>query len=406
MANGLLTPKVFARTGLKMLKNNLVAAKLVNSDFKDEFKKIGDTVYVKRRPRFTVRDGAVAVPQDVVEGEVAVKIDQQKGVDVQFTSVEETLTVDALMKSKTLEEAMATLAQAVDSAVVAETLNIPNWVGTPGQIVDSATDFMLAPKRLDNGAIPGTGRFALMGPNDHYGLVANFTTLNTQRGVAEDALRQAELPPIGGVKPYMTQSVINLTTGSRTNGAVNGGSQAVAYTAVKSDFKQSLIIDGVGAAGTIKHGEVFTLAGVYAINPRTRATLDYLQQFTVLADVTADGSGNATVSITPPIIASGAFQNASAGPADNAVLTWMGSASTIYPFSTVLRPDAITLASAKMVMPFSGEADYETDPDTGITVRYWRYSDGTNDLHNHRWDILFGTKTVDGSQGTRLSGTA
>ena len=99
MANAILSPKVYANAFVHLLTNELVIAKKVSNEFKDEFKKRGSTVYAKRVPEFTVRDGAVAAVQDVVEGEVAVTIDKQKGIDVEFTSVEDTLSVDALLKS-------------------------------------------------------------------------------------------------------------------------------------------------------------------------------------------------------------------------------------------------------------------------------------------------------------------
>jgi hypothetical protein len=57
-------------------------------------------------------------------------------------------------------------------------------------------------------------------------------------------------------------------------------------------------------------------------------------------------------------------------------------------------------------MPYSGEADYATDPDTGLTVRYWRSSDSTNDTHMHRFDVVYGVKNIDPRRGTRLSGAA
>jgi hypothetical protein len=79
---------------------------------------------------------------------------------------------------------------------------------------------------------------------------------------------------------------------------------------------------------------------------------------------------------------------------------------TTYKFGTIFRPEAIALVSAKLVMPYSGEADYATDPETGLTVRYWRTSDGTNDTHLHRFDVVYGVKMVDPRRGTRLSGTA
>jgi hypothetical protein len=70
----------------------------------------------------------------------------------------------------------------------------------------------------------------------------------------------------------------------------------------------------------------------------------------------------------------------------------------------VFNKSAIKLVSAKLVMPYSGEADYATDPDTGLTVRYWRYSDGASDTHSHRWDVFFGTVNADRRLGSRLSG--
>jgi hypothetical protein len=82
---------------LKLLKNNLVMGRLVTSQFKNEFKKIGNTVYVKRPPEFIIRDGAIADVQPVVEGEVPVVIDKQKGIDISFTSLEETLTRRSLL---------------------------------------------------------------------------------------------------------------------------------------------------------------------------------------------------------------------------------------------------------------------------------------------------------------------
>jgi hypothetical protein len=150
---------------------------------------------------------------------------------------------------------------------------------------------------------------------------------------------------------------------------------------------------------------VFTIAGVNAVNPRTKADLGYLQQFTVLADATASAGVIAALSISPPIITSGAYQNVSADAADNAVVTWLGSASTTYRTNAAFHKTAIKLVSAKLIMPYTGEADHATDPDTGLTVRYWRYSDGASDTHNHRWDVFFGTVNTDRRLGVRVSGT-
>lgn len=409
MANAFLPPKVFANAGLALLKNNLVLAKLVDSESVDKAFKagVGGTVYVKRPPEFTIRTGATASAQDVTEGEVAVTIDKQAGVDVAFTSQEETLNVDALLKSKVLDASMAQIASYVDGQIGNRINEFHNWVGSPGTALSTVAGFLAAPQRLDEMAIPDNDRNAVLNPADGYGIAGTLLSNAAQQGdVARSALAKAKVPMMGNINSYITQTLPTVTTGSRTNGAVNGASQAVTYASVKSTYTQTLAIDGVGASGTVKAGEVFTIAGVYAINPRTKATLPYLAQFTVLADATASSGAIAALSISPAIIASGAYQNVSAAPADDAVLTWLGSASTTYRPNAAFHKTAIKLVSAKLIMPYSGEADYATDPDTGLTVRYWRYSDGASDTHNHRWDVFFGTVNADRRLGVRLSGAA
>lgn len=413
MANALLSPKVYANAFLALLKNSIVLPKLVTTEFKDEFKKIGNTVYAKRVPEFTVRDGAVASVQDVVEGEIAVTIDKQKGVDVEFTSVEETLTVDSLLRSRVLKAAAVQLGQQIDSDLHAVTKRFYNWVGTPGELINSFADFAKGPQRLDEMAVETDGRNAILHPGDAWALLGSFSGLAAQEKVANDALMRAKLPMIGNVDCYATQNAGSVTTGTRSgDSAVDGASQNVTYASVKDgNWTQTLDVKTLGVSKTVGEGEVFTIAGVYAINPRSKIALSYLQQFTVVEAVTAESDESATLTISPPIITSGPFQTVSAAPDDSAAIQWMGSDTesgtdaTVYNYGTIFRREAIALVSAKLVMPFTGEASYSTDPDTGITVRYWRSSDSTNDTHMHRFDVLYGVKCIDPRRGTRISGT-
>lgn len=408
MANTYATPKVYANVGLALLKNNLVLGKLIDSEGVDKTFKtgVGGTVYVKRPPEFTIRTGATASNQDVIEGEVAVTVDRQAGLDVQFTSQEMTLNVDQLLKSKIIDSAMATIASDIDQQIGRRINEFHNWVGTPGNLVNTAAGALAAPQRLDEGAVPVKGRVGVMTPADSYAMSAYAATLAAQAGgVAKDALTMAELPRIGNIMNYMTQTLPSLTTGDRatTGTLVNGASQNVTYANVRTTYTQSLICDGQ-ISKTYKAGEVFTIQGVNAVNPRTKADLGYLQQFTMLTDTTSSGAGAVTFTISPPIITSGAFQNVTAAPADNAPITHLGALSTTFRPNAAFHSSAIKLVSAKMPMPFTGEADYATDPASGLTVRYWRYSDGANDTHSHRWDVFFGTANVDRRLGTRFSG--
>jgi hypothetical protein len=415
VANAYATPKIYANAGLKLLKNNLVLAKLVDTESIDkEFTsergggKPGGTVHIKRPPELLVRDGRVAQVQDVLEGEVPVSIDKQKGVDVEFTSLEATLSLDDLLKDKVAEAAMAQLATQIDLDLNDELLEFPNWVGTPGQLIDSPADFFKMPERMDELAIPAVGRIGILSPADRYALAGNILTTAAQAGsVARNALEEARIPGLAGIDAYTGQTVPTLVTGTRNaTAAINGANQNVAFSTVRNSFQQTLVLDGVGASKTIARGEVFTIANVFAVNPRTKATLPFLAQFVNLVAATSDGSGNVTLTIANPIITSGAYQNVSAAPADDAVVTWMGTASTAYRQNASFHKSALKLVSARLVRPASGECAFATDKDTGITIRYWRTSDGVNDTHLHRWDVIYGTANLDRRLGVRGSGTA
>lgn len=409
MSNAFATPKVYANVGLALLKNELVMAKLCDSEsVNKEFKPgVGTTVYVKRPPEFAIRDGATASAQDVVEGEVAVTCDKQKGVDTAFTGYEASTNVDQLLKSKVIKAAMAQIASQIDGDLIDNVKYFNNWVGTPGSLIDSPADFFLAPQRLDEMAVPMSDRNAILTPGDGYAMAGNLLASAAQAGdVAKNALQKAKLPIIGNTNLYMTQTIPALTTGTRatTGTLVNGASQNVTYASARTTYTQTLITDGQ-VSKTYKAGEKFTIAGVFAVNPRSKAVMSYLKQFTVTADATSDGSGNATLTISPPIITSGAFQNVSAAPADNAAMTFLGALSTSFSLNAAFHKSAIKLVGVTPPRPFTGESDFATDPDTGISVRYWRYSDGGTDIHNHRWDVYYGTKNVDPRLGTILSGS-
>lgn len=412
MSNALLSPKIYANTMLALLTNQLVSAKLVTTQFKNEFKEVGNTIYVKRPPLFNLRTGAVADVQDVVEGEVAVTLDQQAGVDIAFTSLEDTNTVTALLRSTIMRSAASTIAQGIDTAIATKTMEFPSWVGTPGSTIDTAAKFFKAPERLDNFAVPGTDRNGILAPGDWWGTAATFTGLYAQRDVAEEALKKAALPMIGDVQPFKTQNVPSLTVGTRAaSGAtqVDGANQNVNYTNVRTNYQQTLNVKGLTAGHTIKKYEVFSIASVNAVNPKSGADLGFVQQFVVLADATADGAGKAALTIANPIIIAGsgadrAYPTVTAAPLDSANITWLGTASNSYRQNAVFHKSAIALTYAKLTQPYSGESSYATDPDTGVTVRYWRASDIVNDKHFHRWDVLYGVTNVDRRLGTRISG--
>lgn len=415
MANTTLTADIIAKAALPILDNELGWLGQLNRDPEAEFNKsvngykIGDTVSIRRPADFTVRTGATLSTQDVLEGKTTLTVDQQIGVDFQFTSTDLTLKVED-MAERILKPACVNIANHMANNVATHAFQgFYNWVGTPGQTVNSFTDFAKGPERLDELAVPMEGRIALLSPADHWGLLGSQTSLYIQ-GAANDAYRRGSLGMIGNVNTYMSQVVPSLTCGTRDNTTplTDGVDQDVDYDTAKNTWTQTLITDGWDSSSTIAAGEVFTIDGVYMVNPKTKASTGILQQFVVTAAVTANETttSDTNLTISPPIIASGAHQTVTySGTTDGRTITILGTASTAYKQNMVFHKNALALAVVPMELP---PAAYGAARRTekGLSIRVVPIYDGTNDISKWRLDLLFGRKLIDPRLGTRLSGTA
>jgi hypothetical protein len=94
-------------------------------------------------------------------------------VDVQFTSQEATLNVDALLKDKVLNASMAQIASTIDGDLIARVNELHNWVGTPGTTMSSPIALFAAAQRMDEMAIPMDDRNAVLTPADAYGIAGS-----------------------------------------------------------------------------------------------------------------------------------------------------------------------------------------------------------------------------------------
>lgn len=408
MSNTILNPSIIAKAAVRILDNELVMANRVYRDYEAEYEKNvngykpGATISIRKPTQFTVRTTSTASAQDVTEGTTTLTINKVAGVDFKFTSSELTLNISQ-MAERVIRPAMVRIANQIDQDTHALYKNIYNWVGTPGNTLSTFAGFMAGAQRMNEGDVPSDDRAAIISPADHAGLLGVQTSLFIT-GPAQDAYRKASLGTLAGIDTYMTQNAPVLTTGTRTNGTVSGANQNVTYSGAQANtYTQTLTVAGLGAAGTVAAGEVFTLAGVFAVNPVTKAAYSYLQQFVVTTAATADGAGAATLTISPAIISSGAFQTVSATPANAAVLTWKGTASTSYTQNQFIHRNAHALAVVPMEKP-AGAVSCERESYKGLSVRLIPYYDGTNDVANWRFDVLYGLATIDPRLAVRVSG--
>lgn len=411
MANTTLTASIIAKAAIPTLVNNCVMANQVYRGYESDFSKsvngyeVGDTISVRRPEDYTVRDGRVMNLQDSVEGKFALTVDKFKGVDISFTSQELTLDIKTLTERK-IKPAMVQLANQIDTDLQALYKDVSSWVGTPGQTINSNSDFGKGTVRLNQYAVPMDGRYATLSPDDEEGLISAQTTLLNNSLVGK-AYTEGSLGRVRGVETFMSQNVPTHTVGAHGGTPVtNGASQATTYAATKDTDQGTLVTDGwTTSTAVLKAGDVFTIADVYAVNPVSKATLPFLKQFTVVSDVTSDGSGNATITYSPAAIASGAQQTVSADIGDGKAITVMGTASTGYAQNMIFNKNAFSLVSVPLVAP-PGAYDVSRQSYKGTNIRVIPVYDGVNDVSKWRLDVLYGVKTIDQRQATRISGTA
>lgn len=414
MSNTTLTADVVAKEALLMLENELGVLGTFHRAYEDEFAsevngfKKGATIRIRRPADFTVRTGATMNLQDAIEGRTTFTVDKQVGVDFSFSSTDLTLSVSKLSE-RFIKPAMSTIVNEMARDCM-DTFykGVYNWVGTPGQDINSFTDFAKGPERLDLMAVPSSERQAALHPQDHWGLLGSATSLYIN-DANKSAYRDANLGRIGGVDTWMSQVMPTHLTGSRVVlttpiTAAASGDQSVSYDTAKNTWSQDLVTTGFGST-TLKAGDVFTIADLYMVNPRTKASTGILQQFVVLADHTNDDTD--TISISPPIITAGPHQTVvlSTGTFASNVITDIGVASTNYRQNLMYHKNAFALACVPMELP-PGAVGAARQSYKGFSVRVIPVYDGVNDVSKWRLDMLYGRNTIDPRLATRVSGTA
>jgi hypothetical protein len=389
VANQILTINMITNEALAVLENQLTAAKYINRQYDDSFgrsgAKIGDTLNIRKPPRYIGRTGQAISIEDSVETSVPLALTTQRGVDIQFSSSDLALRIDQFSE-RFIKPAMVQVANAIDLDVLILMKNTTwNSVGVPGTALTSGDILLDAGALLDDNATPrGDLRSAVFGARSSANVIKGLKSIFNDGKRISDQYNTGNLGPLYGFKTSMDQNVIKHIVGPLGGTPlVNGANQT----------GNSLVTDGwtAAAANRLKKGDVFTIAGVFAVNPVSRQTTTQLQQFVVTADVNSDAAGNATIPIAPAITPTGQFQNVTVGPADNAALTIVGTSGAVTEQNVAFHRDAFTLACADLPLPGGVDmAARKSDPQTGLSVRAVRAYNITTDQFPLRLDILYG----------------
>ena len=388
MSNTLVTCSIVAKEALAILENMLGFAAAVNRDWSDEYTgnqergySPGQTINIKRPPRYTYRAGRVATPQATVETTTPIVL-QQGGCDINFTGLERTVSVQQFEQK--MQAAVATVVNEIDrQGLDMARLTTFNAIGTVGTVPATQAAALAAitqmNQRLDEMAAPrDRQRAIILNPAMNAGLIQGFAGLFNGQEKITSQFGSGLMVPSLGLSYAMDQNVATHVNGAATATNVNGAGQTGASVTVVAV-----------AGGTLTKGSVITLPGVNAVNPQSRVSTNAPAQFVVTADVLV---GATSIPISPAIVTSGPFQNVTGSPTTGAAFVILGAASASYACNVGFHKDAFTLAMVPMYAPPAGRGviDVKQMSDKGLTVKATQFYDGINDNYIIRLDVLFG----------------
>lgn len=385
MTQTLLTPTAVTREALRILHQKLRFVGSINRQYDDSFAKtgakIGDSLKIRLPNQYTVRSTATLSTQETVESSTTLQVATQKGVDVNFTTAELTLSLDDFAK-RILDPAMAVLASAIEADALTMANQVWNYVGTAGTTPNALLTYLQARQAMVNGLTPEGTWNMLVSPLAGITIVDALKGLFANQKELGDQYKEGLMGTAAGFDWMETTIGSSFTNPSDITVGVSGASQT----------GSTLTISGVTNPTTFAAGMVFTVPAVYSVHPETKVSTGILQQFVVTAATTISATSG-SIPIAPAITTSGAYQTVTASPTDTDALTFIGSTSTTYKANLAYHKDAFSIAFADLIMPkgvhFAARENYD-----GISMRIVQAYDITNDKLPCRIDVLYGYKAI------------
>jgi len=392
MTTTLLTPTAVTRESLRILHQKLNFIGTIDRQYDDSFAKkgakIGSDLKIREPNQYTVRTGKTIDVQDTAETSQTLTMATQKGVDMTFSSVDLTLSLDDFSK-RILEPAMSVLAAQIEYDAMSMYKDVYNAIWTPGSGL-TYNAVLDGRALLQRGLTPTNDRTANLNSQDMVDVVKDTKTLFNDQGQLSKQYREGFMGRAAGFE-FMENTLWPGHTCGSENGSyvVNTSSGITSGTAT---------ITTTGGSGTVVKGDVFTIVGVNSVHPETKVDTGVLQQFVV----TADQSGAGAWSVSPTPITSGAKQNIvinSAGSGKTVVVA--GTASGADTTSLLYQKEAFTFVTADLEMP-NGMDFARREVMDGISMRIVRGYDINNDMFPCRTDVLYGYKTLRPQFASRL----
>jgi hypothetical protein len=343
--------------------------------------------------QYAVRNGPALATQDTSESSVDLKVQTQKGVDLNFTSVDLTMSLDDF-SDRVLEPAMSVLAASIEADAMTMYQDVANQVNSQG----SAATFqkvLQGRKILVDNLAPLGGRTANLNTQDNMDLVDALKGLFNDSDAVAKQYREGYMGRTAGFD-FME----NTLWPAHLRGAGAGYTTNTLAAVLPASPNPVNAITVAAGTGSLAKGDVFIIAGVMRVHPETKVSTGVQQQFVVTQ---AHPGGAGAVQISPPIITAGPQQTVTMATTNAASpITVAGTPNTPHGLSMLYHKSAFAFATADLVMPrgvdFSARQTFD-----GISMRIVRQYDINSDRFPCRLDVLYGYRTLRPQMACRLA---
>lgn len=414
MANVFANPTLIARESVRALENAIVTPKLVHRQYVKEFTgdtKTGGSVTIKAPVYARVKNGATLNEVDIAERSFTLTVGTRRHVGYILSSQEYTMNLQEFTET-VIKPSMVALANDIERELLSTVYKkIPQQVGTPGTTPSSYRTFAQARQKLmENGYPQGDPIHGIIN-SAAVTEMSNTIQALFHREIVGDAITKAKLPPIAGIECYESQNVPMHTVG--TWAADSGAAQKDGSS---TDGDTTLALKTITAAATVKAGDMFEIAGTYAVNPITGQSTGVTRQFVATTDTAATNPGGTIAALacipgtSPYNIRSETqgeqylpYQNLYTLPAGNALLTIAGTSGLQHPVNVAFHKNAFALVTVPLEMPDSvvwkTQMNYK-----GINIRVIKDYNSIYDYEYIRFDVFFGTDLLDPHLACRIAG--
>lgn len=416
MSNQLLTNQVLSFETLMVLKNNLKIIKNFYRDADSEFGKkggkIGDTFYMRKPQRFIGRDGQAYQPEGLSDTQVPITINQQSGVDFEFSTAEKYLSIDDFRR-RYLEKAGISIANKLDlrgaQMAVQNTANMVGTVGvTPGLSGSDSFQIYSDAGRLlvEGGFQKNSGDLTLaITAKAEVGWNTYSKAFFNPSGALSSQWKTGQISNALSYDWYVDENLPTQTIGALGGTPVVDGANQTGTSINTRGWTASI-------TGVLNVGDVISYPSIFTVNPQSRLSTGTPFSQVVQAIASSDGGGLATLSLYPALVPSGQYQNATASPADGALISVYGVAAAgqgaIAGASTrqmlLWHPEAFAFMSFPGDVPDGVDMGYEArDQETGVSMRFVRVFDAVRDQWPCRFDVYYGASPMYNEGACRIT---